>query len=452
MEIPAQIFWLETTPNARASLSASKRRIFRDVFWILPFLMLAVLAFFSGMVFAAPSVLEITPEAADSAVPPQLSSEANVSRSASDKSSGTVNSTPNRDLATAANDSDDDDDDDDDDQAASKNSSVPIKTAGASSSAAGDDKSSNSAQRDVADDDSDDDDEDDDDAPAHDNRPALETRIDRYRDSDHNDTLTTTSILSAPLGEYFVTVRREAVQAHDPLGAERVEASVISIHKDLSETFALSGGFGSYRTNRYDDFAGSVEAHWNIADWSISASIARDLLVKSAQSIRSNIRQTDLGLIASYDLTKQLSSDFEFHHKLYSDGNSSNELTFSPVYEFALERSQLDFGYSFNYQSFALAANHGYYDPRRLISNGLTGTWKFDRERYYGNFEASEGYADIKGASGGLGAANSAICTSVVATLGLRPGKDTSVEGYWSGERSAVWSSSALGVRIRYSF
>src|SRR5713101_2108137 len=437
MEIPAQIFWLGTTPKTRASLSASERRNFR-VFWIFPVLVLAVLAFSSGMALAAPSVLEITPQDAANAVPPRLSSEQDLNRSASDKSAGTANSSPNRGLATGANDSDDDDDDDDDDQAASKNSLVPTKTAAASLPARSDDKSSNSAQRDVADDDSDDDDENDH-APAHDNQPALETRIDRYRDSDHNDTLSSTSILSAPVGEYFVTVRREAVQAHDPLGAERVEASVISIRKDLSETFALGGGLGSYRTNLYNDFAGSLKAHWNFADWSISASIARDLLVKSAQSIRSNIRQTDFGLSASYDLTKHLSSDFEFHHKLYSDGNSSNELAFSPVYEFVFEKSQLDLAYSFNYRAFAMTADHGYYNARRLISNGLTTTWKFDRGGYYGNIEASEGQADVKGAGGGIGAVSSAMCTSVVATLGLRPGKDTLVEGYLSGERSANW-------------
>jgi hypothetical protein len=439
------------TSKTQASLSASQGRSFRDVFWILPILVLVVLGCSSGMALATTSVLEMTPEAAASAVPPQLSSESNLSRPATDGAASTVSSTANRDPAGAANDSDDDDDDDedDDDQAASKNSLVPGKTGSASLSTRSDDKSSNSVMREAADDGADD---DDDDAPAHDNQPSLDTRIDSYRDSDRNDTLKSTSILSAPVGQYFVTVRKEAVQAHDPFGAERAEASVISIRKDLSETFGLSGGFGSYRTNRYADFAGSLEAHWNIADLSLSAGITRSLLDTSAQSIRSNIRQTVIGLSGSYDMTKHLSADFEFHRTLYSDSNSSNDFTFSPVYEFAFEKSQFDLAYSFVYRSYAMAADHGYYDPRRLISNGLTTTWKFDRDSYYGNLEASEGYADIKDASGGFGAGKSAMCTSMVTTFGLRPAKDVFVEGYWSGEWSAAWNASALGLRVRYSF
>jgi hypothetical protein len=311
------------------------------------------------------------------------------------------------------------------------------------------------AQRDDSDDDSDDDDDSDEEvahAPAAKDTPALETRMDRETDSDGNDTIATSTITSAFVGDYLVSLRKDVVAAHDPAGSARAEASFISIHKDLSESFAFSGGFGSYRTLYYNDLVGSIVAHWHADDWSISAGIARNLLAKSAESIRSNIRETDFGLSASYDLTKHLSSDFELHHRVYSDGNSSNDLAFSPVYEFALEKSQFDLGYSFNYRSFAMKANHGYYDPRRLISNGLTATWKFDREQYYGNFEASEGHADIKGAAGGLGAANSAMCTSVVATMGLRPSKDVSVEGYWGGEWSAAWSSNALGLKIRYSF
>src|SRR5208337_2333185 len=138
MKIPAQAFWFEITPTARKSLSAPQRCIFRDV-WMLQVLVVTLLASGSGMVLASPSVLEITPEAAASAVPPQLSGEANVSGTASDKSAGTANFSPNRDLATAANDSDDDDDDDDD-QAASKNPLVPSKTAGSHLSAVSDDK------------------------------------------------------------------------------------------------------------------------------------------------------------------------------------------------------------------------------------------------------------------------------------------------------------------------
>jgi hypothetical protein len=442
---------VKTRPH-RGTLSAA--------FALLPILIVVLLMLPEPVALAGSSVLEIEPPSEADAHHPSASSNRQVSNSDQDDADD-IDATSNHAAANGGNakshdDADDDDDDDDDDQVASKNSSVPGTAAAADSSAVGNDKSSTSAQRDDADDDSDDDDDDDDDevahAPAVKDGPGLETRVDRETDSDRNDTITTSTVASAFVGDYLVGLRKDVVAAHDPLGSERAEASLISIHKDLSETFALNGAFGSYRTLRYDDFIGSFQAQWHAGDWSISAGIARDLLAKSAQSIRSNIRQTDFGLTASYDLTKHLSSDFEFHHRIYSDGNSSNDLAFSPVYEFALEKSQFDVGYSLNYRSFAMKAEHGYYDPRRLISNGLIATWKFDYDGYYGNVEASEGHADIKGASGGLGAANSAMCTSMVATLGLRPSKDMTVEGYWGGEWSAAWSSNALGLKIRYSF
>ena len=448
---------------ASTSLGGVKTRPHRGTlsvaFALLPILIVILLMLPGPVAFAGSSILEIEPPSDADAHHSSASSNRQISNNdqddADDIDAASNHAAANGGNAKSHDDADDDDDDDDDDQVASKNSSVPGTAAAADSSAVGNDKSSTSAQRDDADDDSDDDDDDDDEvahAPAVKDGPGLETRVDRETDSDRNDTITTSTVASAFVGDYLIGLRKDVVAAHDPLGSERAEASLISIHKDLSETFALSGAFGSYRTLRYNDFVGSFQAQWHAGDWSISAGIARDLLAKSAQSIRSNIRQTDFGLTASYDLTKHLSSDFEFHHRIYSDGNSSNDLAFSPVYEFALEKSQFDVGYSFNYRSFAMKANHGYYDPRRLMSNGLTATWKFDREQYYGNFEASEGHADIKGAAGGLGAANSAMCTSIVATMGLRPSKDVSVEGYWGGEWSAAWSSNALGLKIRYSF
>jgi len=456
---------MPASTSSEAVKTGSYRGTLSAAFALLPMLLVVLLMLPEATAFAGSSILEIEPPLdADSHHPSASSSRKSSNNDQNDQDDAPDTDATSNQAATdggkaksSHNDADDDDDDDDDDQVASTKSSVRNTAASADSSAKDNGKNSKSAQRDAADGDSDEDDDSDDDtayvsAAKDKERPGVETRVDRETDSDGNDTIATSTIASAFVGDYLVSLRKDVVAAHDPLGSERAEASLISIHKDLSETFALSGAFGSYRTLRYDDFVGSMVARWHAGDWSISASIARDLLAKSAESIRSNIRQTDFGLSASYDLTKHISSDFEFHRRLYSDGNSSNDLGFSPVYEFALDKSQFDLGYSFNYRSFARAANHGYYDPRRLISNGLTATWKFDRDGYYGNFEASEGHADIKGASGGPGAPNSAMCTSVVATMGLRPRKDVSVEGYWGGEWSAAWSSNALGLKIRYSF
>ena len=450
-----------TSPGGVKAIS--HRGTLSVAFALLPILIVILLMLPGAVAFAGSSVLEIEPTVDADAHHSTASSNRQVSNSDQDDDDDDDADATSSHAATIGgdtkshDDADDDDDDDDDDQVASKNSSVPGTAAAADSLAVGNDKGSTSAQRDDADDDSDDDDDDDDDnevahPPVVKDGPGLETRVDSETDTDRNDTITTSTVARAYVGDYLVGLRQDVVAAHDPVGNERAEASLISIHKDLSETFALNGAFGTYQTLHYKDLVGSFQAQWHAGDLSISAGVARDLLAKSAQSIRSNIRATDFGLIASYDFTKHLSSDFEFHHRIYSDGNSSNDFAFSPVYEFAFEKSQFDVGYSFNYKSFAMKAENGYYDPRRLISNGVTATWKFDYDGYYGNVEGSEGHADIKGAAGGLGAANSAMCTSIVATLGLRPRKDVNVEGYFGGEWSAAWSSNALGLKIRYSF
>ena len=187
--------------------------------------------------------------------------------------------------------------------------------------AADNDKNLNSAQGDDADDDSDDDDDSDEEvahAPAAKDTPALETRMDRETDSDGNDTIATSTITSAFVGDYLVSLRRDVVAAHDPAGSARAEASFISIHKDLSETFALSGGFGSYRTLYYNDFVGSMVAHWHADDWSISAGIARNLqagrlnavalTASSDQTIAAWSLRSDIA-VAAADINTALSAE-----------------------------------------------------------------------------------------------------------------------------------------------
>src|SRR5882757_7366473 len=294
---------MPVTASSDTVMTDSRRGIRSALFAILPMLFVALLMLPEPFAFAgSSSTLEIEP--------PLEADSASVATSTSTRSS---------------NDADDDDDDDDDDQVASKDVVIPDKAGGAHPAtvaqpvAADNDKNLNSAQGDDADDDSDDDDDSDEEvahAPVAKDTPALETRMDRETDSDGNDTIATSTITSALVGDYLVSLRRDVVAAHDPLGSARAEASFISIHKDLSETFALSGGVGSYWTLYYNDFVGSMVAHWHAGDWSISAGVARNLLAKSAESIRSNIRETDFGLSASYDLTKHLSSDFEFHHRV----------------------------------------------------------------------------------------------------------------------------------------
>jgi len=285
------------------------------------------------------------------------------------------------------------------------------------------------------------------------NRPSLETRINRETDSEHNDTVSTSTIAGALVKDFFVSLRRDSVAAHDQIGSERAESTVVSIHKDLSETFGLGGGFGMVRTNNWSDFVGSFQMEAKVLNADITATVARDLLLSQAAAIRFRVRQTDIGLSASYDLTQQISSEFEFHHKLYSDHNSSNEFEWTPKYTFDIRNTKLETGYKFNYSAFARNTDNGYWTPQRVFSHNVFAAWAFDWVMTYGRLELSAGQDFVRGAgmqssgpsSGGFG-------TSASAAVGFRPTKDIVFECYFTGDKSPGWHSTATGLSLKYFY
>jgi hypothetical protein len=106
----------------------------------------------------------------------------------------------------------------------------------------------------------------------------------------------------------------------------------------------------------------------------------------------------------------------------------------------------------FTCRAFAQTVDRGYYDPRRLLANDLTATWKFDRGNYYGNFPAAGGRGLIAGAASGQGATGSGMGESSVATLGLRFFKSSRMETYWSNELYPGWSATGFGFHMWYDF
>ncbi|HEV2174636.1 MAG TPA: hypothetical protein VGR71_13760, partial [Nitrospira sp.] len=349
------------------------------------------------------------------------------------------------DSSTASKDTDDDDCDDDCIQ------SETITAPGDANRPAA--RASNQRNRGVDEEDDDDEDADVPTAPAYIMAaPGVDTRFSYYGDTEGNLTLTSTSRATSMLDDVLVQLRQDAIWARDAFGTQRVESRTVSAYQNLSEQFGIGGSFGFVRAERWSAFAGSLMATENIGDATVALNVTRGLVGGTAQAIRDHVMQTDFGLAFSNDFTSNLSAELNFHHKLYSDGNNSDDFLFSPQYEFALGQSKLALGYGVAYQSFATSDDHGYYAPRRLLSNGLTGTWKFDRNNYYGNVETWAGYSNIKGASAVTGATGSGMNGSVLATWGLRPGKATLVESFWSSEWCPGWSSTSLGLRVQYTF
>lgn len=288
--------------------------------------------------------------------------------------------------------------------------------------------------------------------PIGDLEPTLENRLDLYNDSEHYQRLTASSSLGVTTHGFTLTLRKDTVFASDLLGAERSEATLFSIQRDLGEQFGIGAGIGTVANNQWTDLVGSLRMHADFSRATIEASLSRDMLADSAQEIRANIRQTDFSISASDPLTDRLSSDLEFDHRIYSDGNNSNEFGFSPRYSFALPESKLVVGYAFSYQEFARNTNNGYWAPQLALSNDGSIAWTFDWIDTYGRVEVSGGRGIVRVSSPKAYGQSSGYDAGATAVLGFRPTRNMLVEYYWSGTQSARWSSTATGLGLTYIF
>lgn len=310
-----------------------------------------------------------------------------------------------------------------------------------------------------ADDDDEDDDGDDNDSDAKQGKdsdpeavPGIESHFDFYRDTDGNLTVTAGSIATSLLGDGLLQMRKDELMARDGVGTERVGSTLLTVREKTSEGLTLIGSLGTITAFAWQSAVGGVKATQTMGNLSVTLNAAREMVGGTAQAIRERVMRDGLGVYLYNDFTDHISAEASFHQYIYSDGNRSDQAEFSPQYEILLKRSQLAFGYALTYRSFAETVDRGYNDPRRLLSNDLTATWKFDRGNYYGNLEASGGRVLVAGAAPGQGATGSGMGESSVATLGLRFTRSSRLETYWSNELYPGWSSTGFGFRLCYDF
>jgi len=179
------------------------------------------------------------------------------SESANDRSRDDTESRAKSARSDADKDSDEDNDEDhdeDNDSAANPKANADADSEGASSS---DDDRGEPSQADASQDStgshkgndcSDDDDSQDDAADVDpDESPTLLSQFDYYSDSEHNLTLTTTSIATAPFQDFMVSLRRDWVQARSMSEVQAAEITTVAFSRDFSEQFGIGGSFGSAR-------------------------------------------------------------------------------------------------------------------------------------------------------------------------------------------------------------
>ena len=295
-------------------------------------------------------------------------------------------------------------------------------------------------------------DSDDADPVDADDRPTLESHFDYYTDSSHYVNITTTSLATAPFQGLTVSLRRDWLQARDLSGPQAAEITTLGFNRELTELWGIGGGFGTARGMQHSDLVGSLQSHFDYKGLSVTASVARDMLLESAQTVKANIRKSDFGLSLSEKLSEHVSADAEIHHLIYSDGNSSNQIDFSPDYTFAMPLGKLAIGYRFSYMTFARNPDSGYWAPQKALSDGLSAAWSFDRTEYYARTELGLDYDSVReigklsnGPSSGPGA-------SAEVAFGIRLIKGTELETYWTGNDSPGWNSMNVGLSLKYLF
>ena len=297
-------------------------------------------------------------------------------------------------------------------------------------------------------------DSDDDEAAAvdPDNRATMLSQFDYYSDSQHYVNLTTTSLATAPFHGFMTSLRRDWLQARDSSGAQAAEITTLAFSKEFSELWGVGGGFGTARDLHAYNLVGSFQSHLNYEGASMTASIAREMLLESANAVAANIHQTIYGLSLSDDLTEHVSLDSEAHHRSYSDGNSSNDMAFSPDYIFHLAMGKLSLGYRFSYTAFSENPHNGYWAPQRAISNGLSTAWSFDRTTYYGRSELGLGYDAVRESGKLLDGPGGGPSAQAAVAFGIRPMQGMGLETYWTGNGSPGWNSMNFGLSLNYLF
>ena len=288
--------------------------------------------------------------------------------------------------------------------------------------------------------------------------PSETSGVDYYHDSEGNSVQSDRTVQRAFLDDYLLVYRKDTVQARDADGYQLLSATSFSIHRDITDSLGVSGGFGAVRSLAWSDPVGSLESEAQVLGASITARISHDMLSTTAQEIRANIRQTDFSVDLSDDLNKQVSVDVQLHHTMYSDGNRSDDVEFAPQYTIDLRNSKLSLGYHFQYSAFAGNPNNGYWAPRELLSHEATLKWAYDWSALFGSVELAGGHQTV-GQFGGTTSSlvssyggASGLDASITGIAGIRLTNASSIQYYVNRDSSVGFSSTATGMMFTYTF
>jgi hypothetical protein len=251
----------------------------------------------------------------------------------------------------------------------------------------------------------------------------------------------------------FSLINRRA-DAWGPAGYQHLEEELLGISTNLSETATIAGGLGGASiAGSQLRLVGNLHSRLELAHTWITASILRDTVNTTAETIGNRIVLNSAGIDLQRNLYRGLGGHIDYNYSTFSDGNHANQFESSLGYSLVLGPVVDTVGYRFRLADFARVTNHGYFTPQDLTSDEAVNSLVFKRERYYAAAEVALGHRAFT--------TNDYPSSDFIASgnfsLGVFPTRHTFVElraegGNYQVGLSSPWSYFMLGLNSTYVF
>jgi thioredoxin-like negative regulator of GroEL len=286
--------------------------------------------------------------------------------------------------------------------------------------------------------------------------PSLDLSYSYYKDSDHNILNRYFANYSFWLNNLKFDLRYKHTNAKGEISKKRAEEISVSSYSKVTETLGLGVGIGYiylHNNGNKDFFTGYVKSDLNIWSGTTGASISKEIFTDTAELIEKAIRFKNFGIYISQSLNERWSFYGSYNYKDYSDHNNSHDFQLTPRYLILNGNPRLSIGYTFRYLNFDRQSRGGYFDPEDFISNQISISFYYEKDRFYINLEPYMGYQSYKRFArkiddfyeGGSG------------VLGYKISKDLSFEfnaegGNYAALTAAGWRYYMIGFKMKSLF
>jgi hypothetical protein len=262
---------------------------------------------------------------------------------------------------------------------------------------------------------------------------------------------------TADTGRYQLTWHDAGLTASDGSGLVRLQSQTLQAAFDPMEGIHLDTSFGGIAPYLYQQSPiGAVKASGNIGATELAIAVNRQLQTDSLETIRNGLFSTETAVTAKRKLFGGFKIKAEFHHRDFSDGNSSNSIQFAPEYDHQIFGMDFGLGSRFRYMEFARHTLAGYYNPLVSYGQQVFMNANYDGGRFYFNFDVAGGRGTSRNSA--TSAAASDFSGEGAAAFGWKIGRRFLAELTASGGDYGLnypakgWAQMSTGFKLNYWF